>query len=228
MRILVIEDDKEVASYIAKGLQENGFAVDTAFDGREGLFLATGETYDAIILDRMLPVISGLSILQTLRDSDITTPVLMLSAMGEVNHRVEGLKAGSDDYMAKPFSITELITRIQVLLKRQSGHAQITEIKAGNLVLNLLSRQVTRDGKTIDLKPREYQLLEYFMRHQDQVVTRTMLFEHVWDYNFDPQTNVIDVHVSRLRKKIDGDFDENLLNTVRGAGYILKAPSSND
>ena len=228
MRILVIEDDKEVATYIAKGLQENSFAVDIANDGREGLFLATGEVYDAIILDRMLPIISGLTILQTLRESEITTPVLMLSAMGEVNQRIEGLKAGSDDYMTKPFSITELVTRVQVLLKRQTGQTKITALKVGNLTLDLLSRHVSRGDKEIELKPREYQLLEYLMRHSGQVVTRTMLFEHVWDYNFDPQTNVIDVHISRLRKKIDDGFEESLLNTVRGAGYILKAVTEND
>ncbi len=224
MRILVIEDDRDVSSFVSKALKENGFAVDCAYDGAEGLYMATEENYDAIILDRMLPRIEGVSLLKTLRQNNILIPVLMLSALGEVEHRIEGLRAGSDDYMVKPFSVTELVTRIEVLLKRTGSQQQQSEtkIEVGPLCLDLLSRKVTRDGIEIDLKPREFRLLEYLMRHAGHVVTRTMLLEHVWDYNFDPQTNVIDVHISRLRNKLDKSFGGNMLHTIRGAGYSVR------
>jgi two-component system OmpR family response regulator len=224
MRILVIEDDKEVSAFISKALKENGYAVDCAFDCMEGLYMATEEAYDVIILDRMLPKIEGLSLLKTLRDNENLVPVLMLSALGEVEHRIEGLRAGGDDYMTKPFSVSELIARIEVLLKRSGTQTQKKEtvLQTGALHMDLLSRKVTRDGKEIDLKPREFRLLEYMMRNAGNVVTRTMLLEHVWDYNFDPQTNVIDVHISRLRNKIDKGFETNLLQTIRGAGYSIR------
>lgn len=222
MRALVIEDDKQVADFIVKGLKENGFAVDSALDGREGLFLAASEPYDIIVLDRMLPQVDGLSLLKTLRTTGVQVPVLILSAMGEVNQRIEGLRAGSDDYMAKPFSITELVTRVQVLLKRNVSHSSETQLQVGSLSVDLLTRKAYRMGQEIDLKPREFQLLEFLMRHAGQIVTRTMILEHVWDYNFDPQTNVIDVHISRLRNKIDKGFSPHLLHTVRGAGYSIR------
>lgn len=222
MRVLVIEDDRQVADFVVKGLKENGFAVDAAYDGRDGLFMAASEPYDVIVLDRMLPQVDGLSLLKTLRAADVEVPVLILSAMGEVNDRVEGLRAGGDDYMSKPFSITELVTRVQVLLKRQVSHGSETLLQVGSLSVDLLTRRASRQGKDIDLKPREFQLLEFLMRHAGQIVTRTMILEHVWDYNFDPQTNVIDVHISRLRNKIDKGFSPSLLQTVRGAGYSIR------
>lgn len=224
MRILVIEDDLEVSAYISKGMKEAGHAVDTAHDGKDGLFLATTETYDAMIVDRMLPELDGLTIIKTIRGAGNTTPALILSALGEVDDRVKGLRSGGDDYLVKPFAFAELLARIEILSRRQdnSGHGDDTTLSAGDLELNLLSRKVTRSGKDIDLQSREFQLLEYMMRNKNQVVTRTMLLEHVWDYHFDPQTNVIDVHISRLRGKIDKDFDTKIIRTVRGAGYIIE------
>jgi len=222
MRVLVIEDDKEVAHFIRKSLNENGFTADCAYDGREGLFLATEEVFDIIILDRMLPKFEGLSILKALRENGLNTPVLVLSAMGEVNHRIEGLRAGSDDYMTKPFSMSELIVRIQVLLKRTGGFTDETTLQVGDLSLNLLTRQATRQGQNIDLKPKEFQLLEYLVRHAGQVVTRSMIMEHVWNYHHDPRTNVVDVHISKLRTKIDKGFETNLVHTMRGAGYSIR------
>ena len=222
MRILVIEDDSEVARLIANGLDELGYTVDVAGDGKQGLFLATSEHYDAAIVDRMLPGVDGLTVVQTLRATNTTLPVLFLSALGEVDDRVRGLEAGGDDYLTKPFAFSELKARIEALLRRsRTSDAPVTTLVVEDLELDLLSRQLTRSGKAIDLQPREYRLLEYLMRHAGQVVTRTMLLEHVWDYHFDPQTNVIDVHVSRLRGKIDKGFDKPLLHTVRGAGYRL-------
>ena len=222
MRILVIEDDTSVADYIAKGLDELGYTVDLARDGKEGLFLATSESYDAMIVDRMLPHIDGLTLVQTLRASNKTVPILFLSALGEVDDRVRGLEAGGDDYLTKPFAFSELKARIEALLRRsQSADAPVTELVVEDLSMDLLARTVARNDVAIDLQPREYRLLEYLMRHAGQVVTRTMLLEHVWDYHFDPQTNVIDVHISRLRSKIDKTFDKALLVTVRGAGYRL-------
>lgn len=224
MRILIIEDDEDVASFVKSGLEQAGFTVDQAGDGKDGLFLATTESYDGIVIDRMLPRVDGLTIVRTLRASNIATPVLILSALGEVDDRVDGLKAGGDDYLVKPFSFAELQARIEALLRRHrvaADSAATTTLAVGDLKMDLLKRQVSRHGQTIDLQPREFQLLEHLMRHAGQVVTRTMLLEAVWGYHFDPQTNVIDVHMSRLRSKIDRDFDTPLLHTVRGAGYRL-------
>jgi len=222
MRILVIEDDKEIANFIAKGLLEAGFTVDIAYDGRDGLFLASEEIYDVIVMDRMLPMFDGLTVLKALRSSNIQMPVLMLSAMADVNHRIEGLRAGSDDYMTKPFSISELVVRVQVLLKRVSGLSDETTFHIDDLTVNLLSRQVMRQGKTIDLKQKEFQLLDFLLRNVGQVVTRTMIMEHIWNYNYDPSTNVVDVHISKLRKKIDEGHENKLIHTIRGAGYVLR------
>lgn len=222
MRLLVIEDDTEVAAFVAKGLEELGHTVDRAADGKEGLFLATTERYDALIVDRMLPVVDGLTIVQTLRAADDPVPILILSALGEVDDRVKGLRAGGDDYLVKPFAFSELSARLDALLRRsRTADAPEVQLQVEDLVMDRLARDVRRGGTAIELKPREFRLLEYLMRHAGQVVTRTMLLEHVWDYHFDPQTNVIDVHISRLRAKIDKDFDRPLLKTVRGAGYRL-------
>ena len=222
MRILIAEDDPHTAAFIAKGLKEAGHSVDHAASGKDGLFLATTETYDAIILDRMLPGMDGMTELRTLRAAGSTTPVLMLTALGEVEHRVDGLRAGADDYLVKPFAFVELSARLDSLLRRQQGaSSELTQLTVDDLELNLLSREAKRAGRPIELQPREFRLLEYLMRQANRVVTRTMLLEAVWDYHFDPQTNVIDVHISRLRQKIDRDFDYPLLHTVRGAGYLL-------
>ncbi len=225
MRILVIEDDIETANYIAKGLKEHGHTVDQANDGKDGLFMALENNYAIIILDRMLPALDGLSILKTLRSSDKQTPVIILSALGEVDDRVEGLKAGGDDYLVKPFAFSELLARIDALLRRGEIKPDSSLLKVADLELDRLSHAVKRAGKSIDLQPREYLILEYLMLHAGQIVTRTMLLESVWDYHFDPQTNIIDVHISRLRNKIDRDFDPPLLQTVRGAGYCLREPT---
>jgi len=223
VRILVIEDDKDVASFIRNGLAQAGCNVDHAANGRDGLFLATTESYDALVVDRMLPGIDGLTVIRTLRASSNTTPVLILSALGEVDDRVKGLKAGGDDYLVKPFAFSELLARLEALARRAKTavDAPATTLRAGDLEMDLLRREVRRAGKPIDLQPREFQLLEFLLRHVGQVVTRTMLLEGVWDYHFDPQTNVIDVHISRLRAKIDKGFERPLLHTVRGAGYRL-------
>lgn len=221
MRLLLIEDDKEAAQFIIKGLQENGHMVDHAADGNQGLFLALEQTYDALIVDRMLPKVDGLTIIKTLRDSGNTTPILILSAMAQVDERVKGLKSGGDDYLVKPFAFTELTARLDVLSRRTRATPQQTTLNVGNLEVNLLTRTAKRGGKDIPLQNREFILLEYLMRHIGQVVTRTMLLENVWDFHFDPQTNVIDVQVSRLRQKIDKGFDKALIKTVRGAGYMI-------
>jgi len=222
MRVLLIEDDADVAAYIKKGLSESGHTVDQAQDGKSGLVLATTEDYDAMIIDRMLPGIDGLTIVKSVRAADISTPILILSALGEVDDRVEGLKAGADDYLIKPFAFSELHARLEVLQRRSTAGLNMdTRLKVGDLELDQLSRTASRTGKVIELQPREYRLLEYLMRHAGQVVTRTMLLEHVWDYHFDPQTNVIDVHISRLRSKIDKGYATPLLHTVRGAGYMI-------
>lgn len=222
MRVLIIEDDREIAAYLAKGLREHGYTVDQAADGKSGLFLATSEDYDVMIVDRMLPELDGLSIVRSMRSADNTTPVLVLSAMGEVVDRVAGLRAGGDDYLTKPFAFSELLARIEALVRRTIASAVTeTELRVGDLELDLLARMAKRAGRVIELQPREFRLLEYMMRNAGQVVTRTMLLEHVWDYHFDPQTNVIDVHISRLRSKIDKDFGSPLLHTVRGAGYKI-------
>ncbi len=223
MRILIIEDDTELASFVRKGLNQAGWNVDHADNGKDGLFLATTEQYDALIVDRMLPGIEGLTVVRTLRASDIDTPVLILSALGEVDDRVKGLKAGGDDYLVKPFAFSELMARIEALLRRSrtAATAAQTTLEVADLHMDLLKREVRRGDTKIDLQPREFKLLEFLMRHAGQVVTRTMLLEGVWDYHFDPQTNVIDVHISRLRAKVDKGFERPLLHTVRGAGYRL-------
>ena len=222
MRILLIEDDAETAAFIRQGLKEHGHAVDHAADGRDGLFLATTESYDALILDRMLPQLDGLVLLRTLRGAGNRVPALLLSALADVDHRVEGLRAGADDYLAKPFAFAELSARLDNIVRRTEGaNPTDTRLKVGDLELDLLSRQAQRGARRIDLLPREYRLLECLMRQAGRVVTRTMLLEQVWDYHFDPQTNVIDVHISRLRQKIDHGEATPLLHTVRGAGYRL-------
>ncbi len=224
MRVLVIEDDTATVDYLSKSLRQSGYTVDHGADGKEGLFLAMEGDYDALIVDRMLPHLDGLTIIQTLRASGDSTPVLILSALGEVDDRVTGLRAGGDDYLVKPFAFVELLARLEALTRRADGLQAETAFQVGNLTLDLLSRSVKRAGREIELQPTEFRLLEYLIRHAGQVVTRTMLLENVWDYHFDPQTNVIDVHISRLRGKIDKDFDYPLLHTVRGAGYQLRAP----
>ena len=223
MRILVIEDDSDVASYLSKGLKESGYVADLAGNGRTGLQMATAEDYDLLIVDRMMPEMDGLAVIRALREEGYKTPVLVLSALGEVDDRVQGLRAGGDDYLVKPFSFSELLARIEALLRRaQQQQEVITALQVEDLEMDLLARTVRRSGQNIDLQPREFRLLEYFMRNPGQVLTRTMLLEKVWDYHFDPQTNVIDVHISRLRAKIDKDFETPLLHTVRGAGYVLR------
>jgi len=221
MRILVIEDDSEAAAYLVKGLTESGHRVDLAEHGRIGLDVARRESFDAMIIDRMLPGLDGLSIIAALRAAKNQTPVLVLSALGDVEDRVVGLRAGCDDYLPKPFAFAELLARLEALTRRVSAE---TRLRVADLEMDLISRTVTRAGQTIDLLPREFRLLEYLMRHEGHIVTRTMLLERVWDHHFDPQTNVIDVHVSRLRQKIDKGFDYPLVHTVRGAGYSLRAP----
>lgn len=223
MRVLVIEDDQDVASYLVKGLRESDFVVDHAADGKDGLMMAASESYDVMIIDRMLPGMDGLNIIKTVRATGNQTPILILSALGDVDARVEGLRGGGDDYLTKPFSYTELLARMDALARRskQTSEAE-TVLNVADLEMDLLARTVKRSGQNIDVQPREFRLLEYLMRHADQVVTRTMLLEKVWDYHFDPQTNVIDVHISRLRSKIDKGFEKPLLHTVRGAGYMLR------
>jgi two-component system OmpR family response regulator len=223
MRILVVEDDKDVAGFVVKGLKEAGHVVEHSANGRDGLFLAASETFDAIVLDRMLPGgVDGLRLLETLRSQGNNTPVLFLSAMAQVDDRVRGLKAGGDDYMTKPFAFAELLARVEALTRRGKSEGPTTKLCVADLEMDLLSRSVRRGGQKIDLQPREFRLLEYLMRHAGQVVTRTMLLEGVWDYHFDPQTNVIDVHVSRLRQKVDRPFPVPLIHTVRNAGYMLR------
>ena len=224
MRILVIEDDAQTANYIAKGLREEGFSVDIASEGKGGLVQALGENYNVAIVDRMLPAVDGLTIVEMLRKANKPTAVLFLSAMGDLEDRVTGLKAGGDDYLVKPFAFSELLARVRALMRRHGGQSVETSLRTGDLVMDLLTRTVTRGGRAIDLQPREFRLLEYLMRHSGQVVTRTMMLENVWGYHFDPQTNVIDVHISRLRQKIDRDFDKPLVHTIRGVGYSLRAP----
>ncbi len=224
MKVLVIEDDQQAASYLAKGLKEAGHVVDIANDGKEGLYLAGGEHYDVMVVDRMLPGRDGLSLVQVLRAAGNDTPVLFLSALGSVDDRVKGLKAGGDDYLTKPFAFSELLARIEVLVRRRGAAQPQTKLAVADLELDLLTRGVKRAGRSIDLLPREFALLEYLMRNAGSVVTRTMMLENVWDYHFDPQTNVIDVHIARLRQKIDKDFPAPLIHTVRGAGYSLRAP----
>ncbi len=224
MHILVIEDDREAAEWLLKGLREAGHVADLATTGPEGLKMAREGDYDVLIVDRMLPDMDGLTIVRTLREEGDQTPALFLSALGEVEDKVEGLRAGGDDYLAKPYSFSELLARIEVLGRRKTAEPVQTRLRVGDMEMDLLKRRVTRAGKEILLQPREFKLLEYLMRNAGNVVTRTMLLENVWNYHFDPQTNVIDVHISRLRGKIDKEFDKPMLHTVRGAGYVLKAP----
>ena len=223
MKLLVIEDDREAAAYISKGLGESGYVVDVAHEGRDGLFMATSGNYDALIIDRMLPGMDGLAVIAALRAAELRVPVLILSALGAVDDRVKGLRAGGDDYLVKPFAFAELLARLEALLRRGGGPPTTTRLHVADLEMDLLARTVHRGGQEVDLLPREFRLLEFLMRHVGQVVTRTMLLENVWDYHFDPQTNVIDVHISRLRQKIDKGFAKPLLQTVRGAGYRLSA-----
>jgi two-component system, OmpR family, response regulator len=223
MKLLVVEDDREAAAFLVKGLKESGHTVDHAADGRDGLMLATTERFDAIVLDRMLPGMDGLAIVAALRASDNATPVLILSALDQVDDRVRGLKAGGDDYLTKPYAFSELMARLESLLRRGAGGKTETKLKVGELEIDLLARTVRRGPAEIELLPREFRLLEYLARNAGHVVTRTMLLEQVWDYHFDPQTNVIDVHISRLRQKIDKGYAKPMLHTVRGAGYCLKA-----
>jgi|TARA_B110000879_G_scaffold16050_1_gene19757 two-component system OmpR family response regulator len=225
MHILLIEDDQSVAEFVEKGFIDKGQVITHAATGTDGLGLAKDEDYDAIIIDRMLPELDGISIVKALRAEGDTTPILILSALGEVGDRIDGLKVGADDYLAKPFDFEELYTRIEVLVRRRDIDSPVTRLKVADLELDLLAHEVQRAGQKLSLQPREFRLLEYLMRNAGQIVTRTMLLENVWDYHFDPQTNVIDVHVSRLRQKIDKDFDKPLLHTVRGSGYVLNTSS---
>lgn len=222
-KILIIEDDQSTADFLSKSLTEAGFTADRASDGRDGLFLATDGSYDAIVLDRMLPGMDGMAVLAALRAAKVATPVLILSSLGTVDARVEGLTSGADDYLPKPFAFSELLARLRLLMMRarQVAPAEESMLQCDDLEMNLLSRRVTRAGKRIDLQPREFRLLEYLLRHKEQVVTRTMMLEGVWEYHFDPGTNVVDVHVSRLRRKIDDGFARPLVHTVRGAGYMI-------
>lgn len=223
MHILVVEDDPEVNRYICHGLREHGHTVDSALDGAHGQQLATAGKYDVIILDRMLPELDGIRLLKNLRGAENTTPVLILSALGEVDDRVEGLKSGGDDYLIKPFAFVELLARVEVLGRRAQttgSHLDII-LTAGNITMDVLARKVSRNGENILLQAREFKLLEFLLRYKNQIVTRTMLLEHVWEYHFDPQTNVIDVHISRLRQKIDTDPNRSLITTIRGAGYTI-------
>lgn len=223
MRILIIEDDDKMADYIVKGLTEGGFVADRAANGVDGLHMATGGGYDALIVDRMLPGLDGLAVIRALRAAELTVPVLILSAMAHVDERVNGLRAGGDDYLTKPFAFSELLARLEALLRRPRAINQQTELTVGDLTMDLLSRKVTRGSQPIDLRPQEYKLLEYLLRHAGEVVTRTMLLEGVWDFHFDPQTNVVDVHISRLRQKVDKGFDQALIHTHRGGGYSISA-----
>jgi len=223
MRILIIEDDREAASYLVKAFREAGHQADHAGDGASGFHMADTGNYDVLVVDRMLPERDGLSVISGLRERKNATPALILSALGQVDDRVTGLRAGGDDYLAKPYAFSELLARVEVLGRRRGTRDVEMQYRVGDLELDRLSHEVRRAGKTVILQPREFRLLEYMMKHAGQVVTRTMLLENVWDYHFDPQTNVIDVHISRLRSKIERDFGEPLLHTVRGSGYIMKA-----
>ncbi|MGH8260051.1 MAG: winged helix-turn-helix domain-containing protein [Steroidobacteraceae bacterium] len=223
MHLLLIEDDQEAAQFLLKGLRETGYAVDHSADGRDGLFQATEGRYDLIITDRMLPHMDGLALVKFLREQGVRTPVLVLSALGTVDDRVQGLKAGGDDYLTKPFAFSELLARIEALLRRSAApEGAPTRLKAADLDMDLLSRRVVRGGREIDLTAREFKLLEFLLRHAGQVVTRTMLLEGVWDLHFDPQTNLIDVHMSRLRQAVDKGSTKPLIHTVRGAGYVIR------
>jgi two-component system, OmpR family, response regulator len=224
MKLLIVEDDADGAAYLIKALGEAGHAVDHAAAGREGLLLAAGEAYDVIVLDRMLPQLDGLAILRTIRASGVKTPVLLLTALDGIDDRVEGLEAGGDDYLVKPFAMAELLARINALARRPPPQEQATTLEVADLKLDRLSRSVTRAGARIDLQPREFQLLEFLMRNAGRVVTRTMLLENIWDFHFDPKTNIVETHMSRLRGKVDRGQARELIHTVRGAGYCLRGP----
>ncbi len=222
MRLLLIEDDAKIASFIKKGFKAEGFAVDHVEDGQSGLDFALAEPYDAAIVDIMLPGLDGLSLIGKLRRSGVKTPVIILSAKGSVDDRVKGLQAGGDDYLTKPFAFSELLARVQALIRRSSGAVEPTRLEVGDVTMNLISREVVRGGKKIDLQPLEFSLLEYLMRNAGRVVSKTMIMEHVWDYYFDPQTNVVESRIYRLREKIDRDFSSKRIHTVRGVGYVFK------
>lgn len=225
MRLLLVEDDLEIATFIMKGLKEAGFAVDHAADGEDGLHLASTVPYDAAIIDIMLPTLDGLSLIEALRRQKINTPVLILSAKRSVDDRVRGLQTGGDDYLIKPFAFTELLARVNALIRRASGSPEPTSLTFEDLSMDLLKREVRRAEKKIELQPREFALLEYLMRNSERVVSKTMILEHIWDYHFDPQTNVVDVLVSKLRSKVDKDFSDRLIHTIRSIGYVLKTAS---
>ena len=222
MRILLVEDDVKIASFIVKGLKAAGYAVDHARDGEEGLHMVLTEPYDTAIIDIMLPKRDGLSLIEKMRSEKIRTPVIILSAKGSIDDRVKGLQTGGDDYLTKPFAFSELLARVQALIRRAGGLAEPTRLMVGDLSINLLTREVTRGGRKIELKPIEFSLLEYLMRSAERVVSKTMIMEHVWNYDFDPQTNVVEARICRLRDKIDRDFDKKLIHTIRGVGYVLK------
>jgi two-component system, OmpR family, response regulator len=222
MRVLIVEDDRTIADFLAQGLRETGYAVDVAADGERGLELAAANAYDAAIMDVMLPRLDGLTVIDRMRARGIRTPVLILSARRTVDDRVSGLQAGGDDYLTKPFAFAELLARVQALIRRSTGATEATRLSVGDLTMDLLTRRIERAGRLLDLRPREFALLEYLMRNAGRVLTKTMILSHVWGYNFNPGTNVVDVLVSRLREKIDRDFEPKLLQTVRGVGYVLR------
>jgi len=222
LRVLLVEDDKKIASFIVKGLKQEGFAVDHVTNGEDGLHLALHEPYDVAIIDIMLPKLDGLSLIEEMRRSKVSTPVLILSAKRSVDDRVKGLQKGSDDYLTKPFAFSELLARIRALIRRGATTTELTRLRVGDLSMDLLSREVTRQGKRIDLKPLDFALLEYLMRNAGRVITKTMIMEHVWGYNFDPGSNVVETRVCKLREKIEREFDEKLVHTVKGVGYVLR------
>ena len=224
MKILVIEDDTEMAAYVAKGLRQQGHAVDQAANGRDGLFLAASEPYDLLIVDRRLPGLDGLAVVKTMRGAGVKTPVLFLTTMSGIDDRVEGLEGGADDYLVKPFAFAELVARVNALGRRPALTVTTTTLAVADLEIDLVKRTVTRAGRRIELQPREFQLLEYLMRHAGRIVTRTMLLENIWEFHFDPRTNIVETHISRLRSKVDRGFADELIHTVRGAGYCLRAP----
>jgi two-component system OmpR family response regulator len=225
MRILLVEDDLKIASFIIKGLRATGYAVDHAADGEEGLLLALTEPYDTAIIDIMLPKLDGLALIERMRKEKVNTPVIILSARDSIDDRVKGLQTGGDDYLTKPFAFSELLARVQALIRRAGGISEPTQLNVGDLSINLLTREVTRGGRKIELQPLEFSLLEYLVRNKGRIVSKTMIMEHVWDYNFDPQTNVVEVRISRLRDKIDRGVDKKLIHTVRGVGYVVKETS---
>jgi heavy metal response regulator len=223
MRILVVEDDAKIASFVVNGLEQAGFAVDRADNGEDGLFMAQTEPYDAAVIDLMLPALDGLSVISAMRKAKIATPVIILSAKHSVEDRVRGLQTGSDDYLVKPFTFAELLARVQALIRRSTQATDPVRLTVGEISIDLITREVVRCGQKIELQPREFSLLEYLMRQPGRVVSKTMIMEHVWNYHFDPQTNVVDVLVCRLRNKIDRDFEQKLIHTIRGVGYVIKS-----